>query len=96
MTYTQLVNRNPCLRGGINDGGSAAADMRQWEEDILADGSCMVIAESIGIHPSEVRQVLEVAMNRQEPIAPWMSYADGNSTRPMTPKPRWLKLNYER
>ena len=94
MTYAKMVNRNACLRGGIDDGGSAAADMRKWEQDILSDESLMVIAESVGIHPSEVQQVLELAMNRQEPNTPWLTYAAGLSTRPQTPKPRWLQLNF--
>lgn len=96
MNYTQLVNRNPCLRGGVDEGGTAAADLRQWERDVLSDDNCMVIAETVGIHPDDARRVLELALCLQGPFAPWMAYAGGSSIRPTTPKPRWLKLNYER
>jgi hypothetical protein len=69
--------------------------MRQWERDVLSDYNCMVIAETVGIHPDDVWRVLQVALCLQEPLAPWMAYAGGESTRPTTPKPRWLKLGHE-
>lgn len=93
MNYTQLVNRNACLRGGMDEGGTAAADMRQWESDTLSVPSLMSIAETAGLHPEDVEAVLELALCRRQVQAPWVDYANGVGERPKTQRPDWLTLH---
>lgn len=92
MPYSRVVARNASLRGGIDDGGTAAADLRQWERELGLEANVLRIAESTGVHPEQVADVIAHVLDTKPTAAPWMDYADGLAAKPDGRKPQWLKL----